>query len=204
MGAIKGLRAVLGIILCLALGISVWLTVQGQVFHQEQVSLGGLTFRPVEEEAMAPTLAPGDLAVILPREEYALGDAVLCRREEETSFLRLVGTSGDSFIVRGDGEEEGGETLLAPDAIQGEVAAALPGAGTVYEFLGSWWGVPVILVVGILLLALPTLLGLGKVPRDAAPEEFSTEKRGAVKRAPRENPGAAREKPARYKGRHAR
>ena len=33
MGAIKVLRGVIGVILCLVLGASVWLTVERQVFH---------------------------------------------------------------------------------------------------------------------------------------------------------------------------
>ena len=63
MGAIKGLRIALGMILVLVLGISVWLTVQRQVLHQEEISLGNVTLVPVEEDAMAPALREGDLAV---------------------------------------------------------------------------------------------------------------------------------------------
>ena len=63
MGAIKGLRVVLGIILCLVLGASVWLTVQEQVLHQEETAVAGILLRPVEESSREPTLAWGDLAV---------------------------------------------------------------------------------------------------------------------------------------------
>ena len=67
MGAIKGLRIALGIILVLVLGISVWLTVQRQVLHQEEISLGSVTLVPVEEDAMSPALREGDLAVAVSR-----------------------------------------------------------------------------------------------------------------------------------------
>lgn len=195
MGAIKALRALLGLILCLVLGVSVWLTVQGQVFHQEETAVAGMIFRPVEESSLEPTLSRGDLAVIQPREEYAMGEIVLCQEEEKDSFLLLAGTNGENFIVQEKDEET--QRLLSPEAIRGKVVAALPGAGTVYEFLGSWWGAPVILVVGILLLALPTLLGVRKPSRRASAEEISTEERPAVEKT-------VREKPGRYKSRHGR
>lgn len=49
MGAIKGLRVVLAVLLCLVLGGSLWLTVQRQVFHQEELAVGGLILAPVED-----------------------------------------------------------------------------------------------------------------------------------------------------------
>ena len=195
MGAIKALRVLLGMILCLVLGVSVWLTVQGQVFHQEETAVAGMILRPVEDSSLEPTLAEGDLAVILPREEYAMGETVLCREEEKDSFQLLVGTNGDDFIVQEEGEET--QRLLSPGVIRGKVAAALPGAGTVYRFLGSWWGAPVILVVGVLLLALPAILGVGRPARMESVEEISTKERPVVERTVRERPG-------RYKSRHGR
>lgn len=112
MGAIKAMRALLGVILCLVLGMSIWLVSQRQVLEQEEVSLFGLTLRQVKDTSMAPALSPGDLAVTVPREEYGLGDAVLCQDQEGKFFQRLVGSTGDSFIARGDGE--GGRGGSAP------------------------------------------------------------------------------------------
>lgn len=172
MGAIKVLRAVLGVILCLALGASLWLTVQRQVFRQEQVTLAGATLRPVEEDTMAPAFTRGDLALAVPGESYQLGDAVLC---VDGTFQRLVGSTDGDFIARGDSQGEEAEALLPPEQIQGRVVAALPGAGRVYQFLSSWWGTAVVLAVGALLLALPSVLGLGRAPaseqREPRPEK---------------------------------
>ena len=49
--------------------------------------------------------------------------------------------------------------------------AALPGGGEVWGFLSSLWGPPVVLVVGVLLLALPSLFGLGREPAGAPAQE---------------------------------
>ena len=169
MGAIKGLRVVLAVLLCLVLGGSLWLTVQRQVFHQEELAVGGLILAPVEGDAMSPALEQGSLAVAVPRESYQLGDVVLY----DAGFTRLVGTVyGDFvFIARGDGEPQDKEALLPGGDILGKVVVALPGAGRVYQFLSSLWGPPVVLVVGVLLLALPSLFGLGREPAGAPAQE---------------------------------
>ena len=167
MGAIKGLRVVLAVLLCLVLGGSLWLTVQRQVFHQEELAVGGLILAPVEGDAMAPALEQGSLAVAVPREDYQLGDVVLY----DAGFTRLVGSVEGDFIARGDAQGEEAEALLPTADIQGAVIAALPGGGEVWGFLSSLWGPPVVLVVGVLLLALPSLFGLGREPAGAPAQE---------------------------------
>lgn len=167
MGAIKGLRVVLAALLCLVLGGSLWLTVQRQVFHQEELAVGGLILAPVEGDAMAPALEQDSLAVAVPRESYQLGDVVLY----DAGFTRLVGSVEGDFIARGDAQGEEAEALLPPPDIQGAVIAALPGGGEVWGFLSSLWGPPVVLVVGVLLLALPSLFGLGREPKGAPAQE---------------------------------
>ena len=166
MGAIKVLRGVIGVILCLVLGVSVWLTVERQVFHHSEVALGQVTLRPVADDAMAPVLHQGDLALTMATGNYQMGDAVLCGDGE---FRRLVGTVEGSFIARGDGEGEEAETLLTAQDVKGEVLASLPGAGLVMDYLSAPWGAPSVLVVGILLVVLPSLLGLGRRPSGRRP-----------------------------------
>ena len=144
MGAIKGLRVVLAALLCLVLGGSLWLTVQRQVFHQEELAVGGLILAPVEGDAMSPALEQGSLAVAVPREDYQLGDVVLY----DAGFTRLVGSVEGDFIARGDAQGEEAEALLPTADIQGAVIAALPGGGEVWGFLSSLWGPPVVLVCG--------------------------------------------------------
>ena len=209
MGAIKVLRGVIGVILCLVLGVSVWLTVERQVFHHSEVALGQVTLRPVADDAMAPVLHQGDLALTMATGNYQMGDAVLCGDGE---FRRLVGTVEDSFIARGDGEGEEAETLLTAQDVKGEVLASLPGAGLVMDYLSAPWGAPSVLVVGILLVVLPSLLGLGRRPsgrkpsgrKPSAPQpeareaagQSPVERTGKVAGSPAAQPGAAQPRQA--------
>ena len=214
MGAIKVLRGVIGVILCLVLGVSVWLTVERQVFHHSEVALGQVTLRPVADDAMAPVLHQGDVALTMATGNYQMGDAVLCGDGE---FRRLVGTVEDSFIARGDGEGEEAETLLTAQEVKGEVLASLPGAGLVMDYLSAPWGAPSVLVVGILLVVLPSLLGLGRKPsgrrpsgrkpsgrKPSAPQpeareaagQSPVERTGKVAGSPAAQPGAAQPRQA--------
>lgn len=197
MGAIKVLRGVIGVILCLVLGVSVWLTVERQVFHHSEVALGQVTLRPVADDAMAPVLHQGDLALTMATGNYQMGDAVLCGDGE---FRRLVGTVEDSFIARGDGEGEEAETLLTAQDVKGEVLASLPGAGLVMDYLGAPWGAPSVLVVGILLVVLPSLLGLGRRPSGRKPSAPQPEAREAAGQSPVERTGKVAGSPAAQPG----
>ena len=195
MGAIKVLRGVIGVILCLVLGASVWLTVERQVFHHSEVALGQVTLRPVAGDAMAPALNQGDVALTMATGNYQMGDAVLCGDGE---FRRLVGTVEGSFIARGDGEGEEAETLLTAQDVKGEVLASLPGAGLVMDYLSAPWGAPSVLVVGILLVVLPSLLGLGRRPSGRRPSgrrpsgcEPPVERGGEAADSPPERSGAS-------------
>ena len=104
---------------------------------------------------MSPTLREGDLAVAMSpsgqEPPYGMGDMVLALDGKAT---RLVGTV--------DGESPDKEVLLPQGNIVGKVVAVLPGAAGFVEFLSALWGPPVVLAAGILLLGLPTFLGLGK------------------------------------------
>ena len=143
MGAIKVLRAVLGVILCVLLGMSLWLTVQRQVFHKEELELLGVVVSPVTEDTMAPALEAGDLAVAVSGGDCSLGDAVLC---QDGSFQRLVGSVDGEFIARGDSQSQEDEALLPAEQIRGRVTGVVPGGQGVWAFFGSLWGLPGMLV----------------------------------------------------------
>ena len=54
--------------------------------------------------------------------------------------------------------------MLPAEQIRGRVTGVVPGGQGVWAFFGSLWGPLAILVAGIVLLALPALLGLGRYP----------------------------------------
>ncbi len=137
MGAIKALRALLGVLLCALLALSLWLTAQRQVLGREEAQLFGYTLKAVETSAMEPALPQGGLAAVAASPSYELGDPVLCG---DGTLTRLVGAVDGDFIARGDGQGEEAEALLSPGDIRGKVEALVPGAAGVYGFLSSWWG----------------------------------------------------------------
>ena len=168
MGAIKALRGAIGVLMCLVLGLSLWLTVERQVFHREELALPWAILRPVAGDAMAPHLEDGDLALAVALESYGPGDALLCG---DGAIRRAVGSVEDQLIARGDQEDPEAEVLLAPEDISGKVLASLPGAGHVYWFLSSLWAPPLVLAVGLLLFFLPAASGLTGRGRTGHPQE---------------------------------
>lgn len=107
-------------------------------------SLGGpLSLVMVSGESMEPTMETGDLAVILHRAHYDVGDVVAFRPEGATTgagrsmvIHRIVdGDAGSGFVTQGDGNEWLDPWETAPEQVAGEMAFFVPGAGHVVSRL---------------------------------------------------------------------
>src|SRR5699024_6722336 len=99
MGAIKALRALLGVLLCALLALSLWLTAQRQVLGREEAQLFGYTLKAVETSAMEPALPQGGLAAVAASPSYELGDPVPCG---DGTLTRLAGALDGHLIARGE------------------------------------------------------------------------------------------------------
>lgn len=90
----------------------------------------------VSGPSMEPTLYDGDLAVVLPADEYAPGDIVAFRVQGGIVIHRIMG--GDAvqgFVTRGDNREGPDLWRPKPDDIIGRMVLHLPGTGRVLAWL---------------------------------------------------------------------
>lgn len=115
--------------------------------------MGGYAPWTVQDSAMAPSYYKGDLAVMNMTQKAQPGDAVLVQAEGGLLFRRIIGTTEDQYILKGDGGEE--SFLAGAQSITGVCAAYLPGCGAAAEFLYSLPGIAVVCVVGLALFILP-------------------------------------------------
>ncbi len=82
--------------------------------------------------SMEPTLSTGDHVVFHRQENYELDDVVVYYDETDGAFVvhRIVGKSGDQFIVQGDYNPECDPNPVKVENIQGKVVLAIPNLQT--------------------------------------------------------------------------
>lgn len=164
---INVLRLVLGLVAALLLVISAWLLISRTIWEADMPSLLGYTALPVTSASMEPAFSKGDVILVREKEAYERGDALAFHSPDGTEIVthRIVGQNSGGFITRGDDNDTEDTTLLTMDRIIGEVWVSLPMAGGLLAFLELPAAAPILLVVGILLLALPGLMLRSSKPR---------------------------------------
>ncbi|WP_322175373.1 S24 family peptidase [Acutalibacter caecimuris] len=154
------LRGILALVWVLLLGLNIRLYVGETVEGHTPPQLGGWAFWTVEDMAMEPAYAEGDLLLVEMGRAGEPGQAVLVRTEEGLALRRIIGTSEGQFILKSDGAEDSG--FVDPQAVVGISGAYLPGCGQAAAFLRSLPGIVVVFLAGLVLLVLP-----GVMPRPA-------------------------------------
>jgi len=104
--------------------------------------------------SMEPTFSTGDLIVVKEQNDYILDDIVVY---QEASFLvvhRIVGIGESEVITKGDANNVVDEPIQA-SAIKGKVLFAIPGVGTVVNFLKSPMGTILVVATAIALIEIP-------------------------------------------------
>lgn len=93
--------------------------------------------------SMEPTYEPGDIVVTVPRDSYAIGDAVTFQPESGKSTLithRIVAIrqtpDGTGYVTRGDANGADDEPIVAAQ-VMGKVIYSVPKLGYVQQFIGT-------------------------------------------------------------------
>ena len=158
--AIKVLRAIFAVLLIAVIGLNLWMFVQQSVLKKDPPEIFGYSQLVVTSGSMEPAFSAGDMIVIRQEEDYGLGDIVTFRLSGgELVTHRIVGSVEGSFITKGDANNTEDDELLDPGRIVGKLVTYLPAVGSFMLFLRTPVGMFALVVLGFLLIELPTLLG---------------------------------------------
>ena len=158
--AIKVLRVIFAVLLIAIIGLNLWLFVQQSILQNDPPEILGYSQLVVTSGSMEPTFSAGDMIVIRQEEDYGLGDIVTFRLSGgELVTHRIVGSVEGSFITKGDANNTEDDDLLDPGQIVGKLVTYIPAVGSFLLFLRTPVGLCALVVVGFLLMELPTLLG---------------------------------------------
>ncbi|MEX0918238.1 MAG: signal peptidase I [Candidatus Paceibacterota bacterium] len=116
---------------------------------------GNYSFHIVESGSMEPAIKTGSVIAIIPRDSYNTGDVVLFEGTSinpQPTTHRIVGREDDSFVTKGDANEEPDYRRIREDEIVGQVFLDVPYAGFAARFFASPTGKATLMVLGIMLV----------------------------------------------------
>lgn len=157
---IKILRGVLATILCVVLGLNLWMLFQQTVLKSEAPQIFGYSQYIVTSGSMEPEFSAGDMILVKSEDSYQLGDIVAFSDSNGATVThRIIGSVEEQFITKGDANNIEDSELLAPERIIGKLQVVLPDVGDAVTFLRSPMGILAIIIVGFLLIKLPDWAG---------------------------------------------
>jgi signal peptidase I len=111
--------------------------------------------------SMEPRFSTGDLAVLRPADDYAVGDVVAYRSDDldTTVMHRIVERNGDRFVTQGDNNSWLDEERPTADQVMGALWFRVPQGGKAFAALTS----PAVL--GVVSLAIGALMWVVRRPR---------------------------------------
>lgn len=117
----------------------------------------GWRFYCVADDALAPALSEGDLALFFAQEEYPDGTPVLCLADTRVRCGRLVADGSGTVTL----QDAGGQTLesgLPPHRVLGALRARLPAVGRWLNWAMTPAGLCCLVLAGVFLAELPAFL----------------------------------------------
>lgn len=158
--AIKILRGTITVLLILVIAVNGWLAVQRLVLHKDPPDILGYSQLVVTSGSMEPSFSAGDVVIIKAEDQYEPGQVVTFRDSQgQLVTHRIIGTNQGQFITKGDGNNAEDQELLSPQMIVGRMVTFIPGVGSLLMLLSSPVGLVLMLILGILIIELPSIIG---------------------------------------------
>lgn len=128
--------------------------------------------------SMEPTLSVGDLLIIKEQASYQTGDVVVYQSGSMPVVHRILDITDEAVTTRGDANNAT-DTPFHPDAIKGEVVAAIPMVGYLVWALKSPAATIIMLAAAVLLVEMS--FRSGKAEKEQEKEKLKEEIRQLMK-----------------------
>lgn len=100
------------------------------------LGIGPLAFKPVLSGSMAPTINPGDFAIIYKTDKPSqIGDVVLFHSEGTEIIHRVVNNTEFGYLTQGDANEEPDPNTVAFSQVEGKYITRIPLIGYLLVFI---------------------------------------------------------------------
>ena len=147
------IRIVLIVIISLIIGLAVFRISATGIGRNQLPMPFGFALSVVKSGSMEPTLSVGDLIVVTPADEYAVGDIVVFQDGRSLVVHTIISIEDDMVITQGDANNVADDPIPLRD-IEGKVKTSFSGVGYVIDFIKSVPGTILILGIAVLLYVL--------------------------------------------------
>ena len=166
---IRIIQGILITLLLLVVLMNVWLLIAQKVLGQDPPDIFGYSQLIVTSGSMEPEFSAGDVVIIKKGEQSTPGDIVTFRGDSgELVTHRIIGTTDEMYITRGDANNAPDAQLLDPADVVGVYVTFIPQVGEVMLFLRSPLGLVILAVFGFLLIELPMWISGGEGTRSGS------------------------------------
>ncbi len=156
--------------------------------------------RSVESDSMEPVIKTGGLVLIMPSEEYAIGDIITVgakARESAPTTHRIISIRTENgakyYTTKGDANEDADVGEASAESVVGHVLVTIPYAGYVLAFAKQPFGFLLVVVAPAVLLILLEVLSIFRKPR------LGVKKEARVPEVPPQAPAPASERISAHK-----
>lgn len=159
----KALHFVLITFLSIILLINGIMLCRKLVYNEALPQIFGYSYAVVSSGSMAPTLKVGDVAVYHQEPAYTVGDVIIFENGGSFVTHRIAEVKADgSFVTQGDANNTTDSEALQLYDIHGRMVLSIPAIGQAVFFLQSPLGILLIVLVGALLIEIPSILNSRK------------------------------------------
>lgn len=161
MGGIKIFGRILSFVLTAVLSVlllcNVYIIAARAFTGNPQPSVLGYSTAVVVSGSMSGSIEIDDLVLIHQEESYAVGDVITFESGSSMVTHRIVDTCAEGFVTKGDANNAADSDPVQPEQIRGRVVRVVPGVGRFLFALRTPLGMTCLVLVGLLMLELPTM-----------------------------------------------
>lgn len=155
------LSAVLTAFLAVIVAANIYTAAARAITGEPQPTFFGYSSAVIVSGSMSGTIDVGDLIICRTQQSYTTGDIITFREAYDGDSLvthRIVSQTDAGFITQGDANNTPDSQPVSAESIAGKVVCIIPKIGFFIEYLRTPLGMTCVVLIGLLLLALPSAL----------------------------------------------
>lgn len=144
--------------LAFVLACNIYIIAARSITGQRQPTAFGFSSAVVISGSMSGAIEVNDMVITQARDSYFPGDIISFDTGSSIVTHRILEVTEEGFVTKGDANNTEDMNKVTPAQVVGKVVLVIPGVGSLIEGLRTPLGMMCITLLGISLIAVPSLL----------------------------------------------